>query len=86
MASLTLGETRRINASTTERVLLQVKNCTLNGQALTNSSYLMRVTNRGYAVSIEIDIEGLELNVSSLGSILTTNNQSGTALSNGIAS
>lgn len=72
-----------ITGDTTERVLLEIKDCKVYGRNLTASTYFARFVFRGSVAPIDTDFNGIDFNVNTLGTIFNTSYVSGTAASNG---
>jgi hypothetical protein len=78
------GNSSPITASTTDTTSLIVENCYVYANAATSSTNVMSMTNASSAAYINVYIDGLRGNVNTMGSILRTRLDSGTAYSQAI--
>jgi hypothetical protein len=78
------GNSNALTASTDERLSLIVENCYLYADGATSGTDFMVMSNDGSAVDVNIYIDGIRANVNTMGSVLRTKVNSGSAYSQAI--
>jgi len=78
------GNSSAINSSTNRALSLIVENCYVKAPSLSAGTDFMKVVNDGSTVNVNIYIDGIRADVNAMGSVLRTNVNSGSALSQAI--